>query len=1290
MSEFNRIFSDLKLHFATHIKWTQVEDCLSEYENDEETQRKASEFWMLPMCRQNLQDQDQQLQALRELSNCIRSLRSIDIENPSGYDITFDNWSEIVNISPGDYLAYIYALVSLATLPQHTLNAASVPLNTQLNIQLSLNAVSTYLLSLTIPGAKSYGVFDEGVIEHCLKVFRLLEQQPSLDGRSNTLSILFLSICDDLKLVFRYVHFKDHRKPRDDIIKCLLQLVYNSFRKGYTNACASQLHQRCFEIFDEICNEHNGDVLETLMLIMSQSFHMHSIPENAKPGGAQLQSIGHISDWFIKLLEKYPDIIAKVLGKYIECVITNPIRDWKAVDEKVAIGYAAKYDAALYAKCNQSCSDFLKDSIKADDAVGIQIRTLELIERILQQETHVEWSIFRHDVSTKPREVTLLAETIKNLNDRTFTVRRKASQVLNLSLKQGSPTTMRILNECLTFVQYRDESKALDPRTRELSLEKPGVLQYVYSFEGHEELEPLVKLMPQIIYERFVDSNNGLARCSGIALLERLALTNQRIIYDTNFEREFAHFAVDSLSSVRKAALESLDTMLLTYCNCTILIGLYCRLWPCLLSDEDVALQKLAMQSFNRIVLLNIKPLEYINEPKNRLPWRILATLLAVQPRNYLQERLTLLLQSENIVTPQLVNTIISYLPSSMATEAWALLVFVSSRITNNLDALITTFNSLSSYNMKSNQLLALELIIYCLRNFSKSALNRLFTRLLSALRSGSIWLALVTPAIHVLNHIDRLSDSQAPQNSNQVENWQMQLLQDVTEAIRRSMNNFQDEHISMASLLGTYTELISKSPQQRVDNQIIKFVVKYLQLCLQLKESSFDTDNERNLNWMVVIAGRLSLRDRNLAHRLSGIYGQILNKNDRPQLINSTLIGMNDLGKKYPSILESNMKCILIKLYSKFATTRVRTYRCVKDVILAGNIKLKGPILISLLAGLVDESAEVAREADAFFIRYKKLYDKMLFHHCLKECPFDFNDQAFLKGSTRIDASFKSRLKGAAAAKSRRLIYNHIIASLDENTLLLYFGQLKLLAGKLITARQLNFIELIVYYFAEKTKDDEFIKSPGALDVVIDILFIMRRICSCTKAKGQQGGPQAEGGNDEAAADEESLPPPVEQLPTTSAASTAPAKGRGRGRARDNGEEPLKQLERCLRYVPETHNNLSSVMNSDLRFEFDKFCRAMTVRFSNYTDFAQPAKFWQKYKQAKTSGKPKAKRRRLNDGSFEDDDEAQSASDNSDVDSDGELPLDRHTLTNATVGDEQRGGGFDVLATELIFQHHD
>lgn len=59
----------------------------------------------------------------------------------------------------------------------------------------------------------------------------------------------------------------------------------------------------------------------------------------------------------------------------------------------------------------------------------------------------------------------------------------------------------------------------------------------------------------------------------------------------------------------------------------------------------------ITLQSFNRNVLLNIQPLEYSNEPKHLLPWNILTTLLATQPRDYLQHRFNLLLQNENLVT---------------------------------------------------------------------------------------------------------------------------------------------------------------------------------------------------------------------------------------------------------------------------------------------------------------------------------------------------------------------------------------------------------------------------------------------------------------------------------------------------------------------------------------------------------------------------------------------------------------------------------------------------------------
>ncbi|KAH8357316.1 hypothetical protein KR200_000648 [Drosophila serrata] len=1296
MSELNSIFSDLKVNYVPQLQWVDVEEWLYGEEAEEnEMRQRAHKFWALAMCKQDLCRQETQLQLLRDLAGVIRSMRN---ESQTSYNNTHDNWANIIGVSPANaYLAYIYSLVSMGIAPEHVQQAAPKELNEHLNLQLALNAVSTYLLTLTIPGAKSYGVFDEDVIEHVLKIFKLLEQNASRSVRANTIWMFFLTICDDLKLVFRYVHFKEHLKPRDKIIRCLMEILYMNFKNGYQNSCAPALHTKCYELFGEIANEHNGDVYETLQLIMRQTFPMHIFidsPQSISVGrrGGAMQSGEHISDWFIQLIEKYPEILTRILHFYIECVVSNPIKAWKSNDEKVAIGYAAKYDRVLFAKCNKSCAEYVLEAVKADDAVGIQTRALDLIERILLQQSEVQWSIFRHDVSKVPREVPLITEVIRCLNDRTFTVRKKACQVLVLALKQGSPMTTKILDESIRFVQFEDADveTLTEPSAEqhELRFEKPGIIQYAFSFEGHEELEVEVKNIPQMVYQRFLAADNGLARTSGIALLERLVLINPLIIYNTNFVKEVSLLAVDRLSSVRKSALEMVETLLEAFSNCFALICVYCRIWACLMSDEDVALQKLAVQvrdravicieldtclailviilyffqSFDRIVLKNIQPLEYSNKAKHFMPWRIISTLLATQPRAYLQERFAILLERETFVTPKLVNVVISHLSTSMATDAWGLLLLLSSRITNNMDALIGIFNGLSSYNMQSNQSLALQLIICCLGNFSKAALNQLFQRLLTALSLGNIWLSLISTAVNLLNQIHHLSVSQAPSLDAEAPDWQLKLLEDLTNGIQTSAENFQDEHVRLQCLLGAYTEIIVMLPMDP-DNRIVDFVFKYLQECTKLSESQFDTENERMTNWMIVIAGRLSLRDSRLANRASKLYRIILTKNDRPQIINTTLVVLNDLGKKHPSILESNFQCILSKLHSKFAMTRVRTFRCVKDIILSGNIKLKGSILISMLASLVDESAEVAREADAFFIRYRRLYQKQLFDHCLKECPFDLNGLASSRGVI-MDTNYRSPLMGSEMLKNRRLLYNHIISSVEENTLLLYFGQLKLLA--------------------EKTKDQTFVNTPGAMAVVQDMLFIMRRICFLTKSKGKEKSTRGEGDNEAGEDEPVEIAPPPNPEPST---STSKGTGRGRPKRTDSSEEPLKQLERCLRYVEETHRNLKSVMNNDLKHSFDNFCRALAMRFPNYIDFAQPAHFWQKYRSGKGPKEGKKKRRRLTD-SDEDEDEEETAEEG---DSDNEMPLERHKSTPATgTRLRQRTTSCDMLVTELIFQPPD
>lgn len=64
---------------------------------------------------------------------------------------------------------------------------------------------------------------------------------------------------------------------------------------------------------------------------------MHIYPENSK--GLGPKNGEHISDWFVKLLDKYPDILSRVLENYIDCVITNPIREVSYINCCIKVKY---------------------------------------------------------------------------------------------------------------------------------------------------------------------------------------------------------------------------------------------------------------------------------------------------------------------------------------------------------------------------------------------------------------------------------------------------------------------------------------------------------------------------------------------------------------------------------------------------------------------------------------------------------------------------------------------------------------------------------------------------------------------------------------------------------------------------------------------------------------------------------------------------------------------------------------------------------------------------------------
>uniref|UniRef100_A0A1A9UQZ9 Uncharacterized protein n=1 Tax=Glossina austeni TaxID=7395 RepID=A0A1A9UQZ9_GLOAU len=240
MSELIVIFQKLNEFLDHALVWEQIEEIYEAQRTKNavttahnETEESSEQLMNLPLIQKTLAN-DQIGFLLLDLCTTIRSLRTDPCES---YDNTYDCWDQLIKAVPRDpYLAFVYAIGGLLQVS---------PLK-QAHIKISLLVVDVYFLSLTIPGAKGYHIFHEDIITHCLQVFAHIERIQNPEFRLQlqashqqivSLWLQFSTLCDDLKLVLRYVHLSDHQGTRNAILRKLIDIQYLNHEKGYANAC---------------------------------------------------------------------------------------------------------------------------------------------------------------------------------------------------------------------------------------------------------------------------------------------------------------------------------------------------------------------------------------------------------------------------------------------------------------------------------------------------------------------------------------------------------------------------------------------------------------------------------------------------------------------------------------------------------------------------------------------------------------------------------------------------------------------------------------------------------------------------------------------------------------------------------------------------------------------------------------------------------------------------------------------------------------------------------------------
>ncbi|XP_073826678.1 chromosome associated protein D3 isoform X2 [Musca autumnalis] len=1204
MSELLKIFEKLSEYFVSGLVWEEIEDIFEQFQRNKNTtdsNEHLQKLLNIPLVQRCV---DEQIQSnLLELCVAIRTLRS---DSVGSYDNTFDCWDQVVKVAPRDgYLAFIYTLAGLIQIDP----------NSSRYIKLSLVAVNAYFLTLTIPGAKGFHIFEEELITHCLQVFGLIER---------------LSNPDVINRMSRNepIQIWDYQSARNGILNKLIEIQYVNHERGYANMYAANLHMKCFEIYEEMINAHNGDPEQTLLKLMNLTVFLHTYPSKPKSNQSTANNINtdceHISDWFIKSISKYPRLLVKVLKFYIECIITNPVRNWKTEQIQKALEYAAKYDAALFTKCNESCVEFLCDAVYADE-VMIRSRAIDLMSKILQMESHVDWQMFRHEVSDIPREIYLIKELIDSLQDQNNNIKLKSVQALHTALIKGSPNARKILTECLKYTEFCDMSVVLpdEPRVgkNEIRFEKPNAQEAKYSFQGHAIIQMSILNLPSYVYTHLYQSPLSYIRRAGIMLMEQLVKLNPLIIFNTNFVKETSLLVAEPTALVRKQTMLSIDSILESYPNCYPVIWVWCKIISPMLQDGDTKNIEVAMECFRSRVLSNLKSIEQTNKAEHFMPWVIIRTLLSTQSRFYLQNCFHLALQ-QKMISPQMVDIVESHLLTSNSTEAWIVLNFIASKMkSREPDALLHQFITLQSWNKEQNMLIALEVLASCIKDFSHTALNHAFNHILTLIKSGQLLPTIIGKAFDFLILIDNRSNTCKsrnakidPASSNQ---WLLDLHHHLENEILNGIQYFPDNRDTFMSQLFAYSE-VNLQTRLRPQPTIVMFLHKYMSECIKMRENEMDLDNARIFNCIIQIAGRLSLRDGCVATTTCALYANVLAINDQPPIVNTIIVSLTDLCKKHTQIVERIVDRVLRKLKSPYDVNRLETFKCFEKLVLQDQIKLRGSILLALLAALLDECEDLAKRASDFFAEFLSKKNSTLFQKCLIECPFVFNEYKNFDGLDSFSETFiKSPLKGESHRKHRQLLYKHLMEDMDDINMILYFGQLKLIA--------------------EKSKSDPLIKEPEGIALVKDVLYILKKVCQLTKEQKQTS--EADGGDkkeeDEVLAEINELNEANQEGKgnTNNAANkNATATGPGRGGRRKKEltmPEAMTLLEKSLIFIPTIYKNIHSHDNS-IQESFDDLCKALYKRFPNLVDYAQPAEFWNKYRKSKVvvTGKKSVKRK--------------------------------------------------------------
>lgn len=297
-------------------------------------------------------------------------------------------------------------------------------------------------------------------------------------------------------------------------------------------------------------------------------------------------------------------------------------------------------------------------------------------------------------------------------------------------------------------------------------------------------------------------------------------------------------------------------------------------------------------------------------------------------------------------------------------------------------------------------------------------------------------------------------------------------------------------------------------------------------------------------------------------------------------------------------AVVESVVPYILSKTQHKFPSIREFALNMLATLILEDYLKLRGSLLIYILASTLDPLREIRELSMELVLKYTLEKNEGFMRNCLLECPFVFNGCPCFGQSSISRSNSENVLRGAGQKASRDQIYRHLIKKIDPVYLYNYFCNVSRLAEHIEKSRTLA-----------KSSDEQA--------AVVDFLFICTEICivnarhkrSIDKIiKDTQNGEKTLGDD------------PDREMADAEAAAVAEAGvGQSSKGSRGRKNQPtmanaLLAVERIIPHIVQAVELLRTMNAKVFNPIVDKLCMELCQHFEAMFEYAQPREFWAKY----------------------------------------------------------------------------